>query len=249
MSQEAGQCHRKLVHSHSKLATVTLIWPLSKEVDHCHKEFVTVTAYVVPRAVLPQGMDLLLGLPFLKQFGAKPDSRNTRLEITDLSLVINLLPLQNLLTNLHLPPQRVLDLCSGISPAYHTMRDLGYDYSEYHASESDDVMRKVADYSSQGIIEHLWHDMLAMPDELPLVYDVIIATPECGPWSVASGPKPPKGFDEPTQRPQLFKKACTIINDQLRRNPALFYILENVLIHPKLLPDQANLQETYLGAA
>ena len=30
-------------------------------------EFITVTAYVVPRAVLPQGMDLLLGLPFLKQ--------------------------------------------------------------------------------------------------------------------------------------------------------------------------------------
>ena len=42
-----------------------------------------VTGYVVPDAVLPDGIDMLVGKPAIKSMGIKPDSRNMRMEFQE----------------------------------------------------------------------------------------------------------------------------------------------------------------------
>ena len=54
-----------------------------------------VTGYIVPDAVMPDGVDVLIGKPAIKGMGIKPDSRNMRVEFseakteTGIPLVVN----------------------------------------------------------------------------------------------------------------------------------------------------------------
>lgn len=96
-------------------------------------------------------------------------------------------------------------------------------------------------HHSEGAIEHLCagavHDLMKISTVLGEVYTDIIATPECAPWSRASGKIVPKGFDDP--RARLFEKAAAIIADQRKRNPQPNVIFENTEIHPGLKGDAA----------
>ena len=125
------------------------------------------------------------------------------------------MPLEKQLDIADAPPLRVLDICGGGSFSYLTLRDMGYDIGVYDAIEKDGRARAIARCHSEGAIEHLCagavHDLMKISTVLGEVYTDIIATPECAPWSRASGKIVPKGFDDP--RARLFEKAAAIIAD------------------------------------
>ena len=108
--------------------------------------------------------------------------------------------------------------------------------------------RAVAKAHSGNQVDHPEpHDLLLCSDLLPETYTDMLITTECGPWSRASGPVPPRGFNDP--RAKLFVKSCAIIQDQLSRNPLLNYVFENVDIHPALAATDGPEQERLLGSA
>ena len=135
----------------------------------------------------------------------------------------------------------MLDICGGGSFSYQTLRDMGYNIEQYHAIEIDPKARAIARCHSECNVEHLEpNDLLKIRTELEEVYTDIIATPECAPWSRASGKVVPKGFGD--ARAELFKKAAAIIKDQRKRNPQLNVLFENTEIHPGLPKDVENEQ-------
>ena len=71
----------------------------------------------------------------------------------------------------------------------------------------------------------------------------IIVTPECAPWSRASGKVVPKGFND--ERAKLFEKAAA--TDQRRRNPQPNVLFENTEIHPGLPKDASRQEELRQG--
>ena len=101
------------------------------------------TCYVVPDEVLPCGVDVLVGKPDIKDMGIRPDSKNMRMEFSELRnttgipLVVNTMPLEKQLDILDAPPMRVLDICGGGSFSYQTLRDMGYDFDVYDSIEKD----------------------------------------------------------------------------------------------------------------
>ena len=207
---------------------------------------VEVWCYIISDAAIPQGVDLLLGKPFLKQLSIKPDPTNQRLEIGSLNLIVHTMPVSRMVSTFSAAPLRFLEICGGASFSYHTLRNLGYDFEIYHSIELDPKARAVARAHSNAAVHHpLPHDLLLQPDSLTESYTDILVTTECGPWSRASGPKPPRGFLDP--RAQLFIKACAIIHDQRSRNPRLNTLFENVDIHPAIAKTEGPEQERLLG--
>ena len=163
-----------------------------------------ITGYVVPDAVMPDGIDILIGKPAIKAMGVKPDSRNMRMEFAEvltesgIPLILNTMPLEKQLDILSAPPLRVLDICGGGSFSYQTLRDMGYDIELYDGIEKDPKARAIARYHSAENVTHLEpHNLLKLNTKLADTYTDIIATPECAPWSRASGKVVPKGFEDP----------------------------------------------------
>ena len=104
----------------------------------------------------------------------------------------------------------------------------------------------VARAHSHGDVQHPHpQDLLLQPGALPVAYTDILITTECGPWSQASGPVPPGGFNDP--RAELFVKACRIVADQTARNPRVNILFENVDIHPALAKTDGPEQERLLS--
>ena len=209
-----------------------------------------VTGYVVPDAVLPDGIDMLVGKPAIESMGMKPDSRNMGMEFsevrtdTGIPLVVNTMPLEKQLDILDAPPLRVLDISGGGSFSYQTLRDMDYAIELYDAIEKDGQARDIARCHSEGHVTHLHpHDLMKLNTMLGDTYTDILATPECAPWSRASVKVVPKGFDD--ERARLFEKAAAIIDDQRGRNPQLNVIFQNTEIHPGL-PDDAERQKRLL---
>ena len=154
------------------------------------------------------------------------------------------MPLEKQLDILDAPALRVLDICGGGSFSYQTLRDMGYDIELYDAIEKDGQARAIARCHSEGGVTHLSpHNLMKLNTKLGDTYTDIIATPECAPWSRASGKVVPKGFGD--ARAELFEKAAAIIADQRARNPQLNVLFENTEIHPGL-PDDAAKQECLL---
>ena len=90
-----------------------------------------ITGYVVPDAVIPDGIDVLVGKPAIKEMGVKPDSRNMRMEFAEvltesgIPLILNTMPLEKQLDIMSAPPLRVLDICGGGSFSYQTLSRCG----------------------------------------------------------------------------------------------------------------------------
>ena len=209
-----------------------------------------VTGYVVPDAVLPNGIDILVGKPAIKSMGIKPDSRNMRMELSEVKtaagipLGVNTVPLEKQLSILDAPTLRILDIYGGGSFSYQTLRDMGYAIELYDAIEKDGQARVTARCHSDEYVTHLEpHDLMKLNKKLGDTYTDIIATLECAPWSRASGKVVPKGFND--VRANLFEKAAAIISDQRGRNPQLNVLFENTENHPGL-PDDAARQERLL---
>ena len=161
-------------------------------------------------------------------------------------LILNTMPLEKQLDILSAPPLRVLDICGGGSFSYQTLRDMGYDIDQYDGIEKDPKARAIARCHSDDNVTHLEpHDLLKLNTKLADTYTDIIATPECAPWSRASGKVVPKGFGDP--RAKLFEKAAKIIADQRRRNPQLNVLFENTEIHPGLSSDADKQEELLHG--
>ena len=130
--------------------------------------------------------------------------------------------------------------------SYKTLTNMGYEFELYHSIEYDAKACVVALAHSIGFVQHPQpQDLLAHPTKMKVTYTDILATTECGPWGRASGPVPPRGFNDP--RAKLFLKACDIINDQLSRNRHLNVLFENVDIHPALAATDGPKQEELLG--
>ena len=78
-----------------------------------------VTGYIVSDAVMPDGVDVLVGKPAIKDMGIKTDSRNMRMEFSEIKteagipLVVNTMPLEKQLDIIDAPALRVLDICGG----------------------------------------------------------------------------------------------------------------------------------------
>ena len=162
-----------------------------------------VTGYIVPDAVMPDGVDVLIGKPAIKDMGIKPDSRNMRMEFAEtkaeagIPLVVNTMPLEKQLDILDAPALRVLDICGGGGFSYQTLRDMGYDIELYDSIEKDRQARSIARCHSQKHVTHLEpNDLMKLNTKLADTYTDIIATPECAPWSRASGKIVPKSFDD-----------------------------------------------------
>ena len=85
----------------------------------CAMDTVHMTGYIVPDNALPDGVDVLVGKPIIKSMGIKPDSRNMRLELTEvrsskgIPTVINTMPLEKQLDIFDSEPLRILDICGG----------------------------------------------------------------------------------------------------------------------------------------
>ena len=178
-----------------------------------------VTGYVVPDAVVPDGIDILVGKPAIKSMGIKPDSRNMRMEFSEVKtaagipLVVNTMPLEKQLIILDAPALRILDICGGGSFSYQTLRHMGYDIELYDAIEKDGQARAIARcHSERYVTLPEPHNLMKLNTKLGDTYTDIIATPECAPWSRASGKVVPKGFND--VRAKLFEKAAAIIADQ-----------------------------------
>jgi hypothetical protein len=157
------------------------------------------TGYGVPDNVLPIGIDILIGKPAIKHMGIRPDSRNMRMEFVEvitaakIPLVLNTMPLEKQMDILRAPPMRVLDICGGGSFSYQTLRDMGYNIELYDAIEIDEKAQAIARCHSEGNVTHLQpSDLMKVNTRLSDVYTDIIATPECAPWSRASGKIVPK---------------------------------------------------------
>ena len=143
-------------------------------------------------------------------------------------------------------PLRFLEIYGGASFSYHTLRNLGFDFDIYHSIEKDKMACAIARAHSHGAVQHPQpQDLLLQPDALPIAYTAILITAECCPWSRASGPVPPGGFNDP--RAELFVKACRIIADQTARNPRVNILFENVDIHPALAKTDGPEQERLLS--
>ena len=208
---------------------------------------VSVWCYIISGAAIPTGVDMLLGKPFLRHLAVKPDPANQRLEVGgDHNMIINTMPVSKQVSIFSSQPLRFLEICGGASFSYHTLTDLGYEFELYDSIEIDPMARAVAKAHSHNRVRHPQpHDLLLCPDALPTTYTDMLVTTECGPWSRASGPVPPRGFNDP--RARLFVKSCDIIRDQLSRNPSLNYVFENVDIHPALADTDGPKQEQLLG--
>ena len=77
------------------------------------------TGYIVPDNAMPDGVDVLVGKPIIKSMGIKPDSRNMRMELTEvrslsgIPMVINTMPLEQQLDVFDSEPLRILNICGG----------------------------------------------------------------------------------------------------------------------------------------
>ena len=154
----------------------------------CAMDTVHMTGYIVPDNALPDGVDVLVGKPIIKSMGIKPDSRNMRLELTEvrsskgIPTVINTMPLEKQLDIFDSEPLRILDICGGGSFSYQTLTDMGYDIQLYDAIEKDPMARGIARWHSKNGVTHLApHDLMKLSAVLPDTYTDIIATPECAP--------------------------------------------------------------------
>ena len=98
--------------------------PLSPQVSislklRCAMDTVHMTGYIVPDNAMPDGVDVLVGKPIIKSMGSKPDSRNMRIEFTEVKsssgipMVINTMPLEKQLDVFDSEPLRILDICVG----------------------------------------------------------------------------------------------------------------------------------------
>ena len=208
---------------------------------------VHIWCYSINDAALPEKVDLLLGKPFLKKLKVRTDTANMRLEIQSLNMTVDTMPISEQIDKMSACPLRFLEICGGASLSYHTLRNLGYDFELFHSIEIDEKARDIATAHSAGAVSHMApHDLYLIPDVLMTTYTDILVTTECGPWSRASGPVPPKGFKDP--RAQLFIKACAILRDQRKRNPRVNILFENVDIHPALAKTDGPKQEELVGA-
>ena len=157
----------------------------------------------------------MVGKPLMKSL-CKPDTVNMRLEVGELNIVVHTRPLSKQLDILAAKPLRFLELCGGASFSYKTLTNMGYEFELYHSIEYDYKACAVARAHSNGFVQHPQpQDLLAHPTRMKVTYTDILATTECGPWSRASGPVPPRGFNGP--RAKLFLKACDIINSVATR--------------------------------
>ena len=90
-----------------------------------------ITGYVVSDAVMPDGIDVLVGKPAIKEMGVKPDLRNMRMEFAEvltesgIPLILNTMPIEKQLDIRSALPLRVLDICGGGSFSYQPLRDMG----------------------------------------------------------------------------------------------------------------------------
>ena len=122
----------------------------------------------------------------------------------------------------------------------------GAEIELYDSVEKDRQARAIARCHSQKRVTHLEpNDLMKLNTKLADTYTDIIATPECAPWSRASGKVVPKGFDD--ERVKLFEKTAAIIDDQRTRNPQLNVLFENTEIQPGLPKDAGRQEELLRG--
>ena len=156
---------------------------------------VHIWSYSINDAALPEKVDLLLGKPFLKKLKVRTDTANMRLEILAMNMTVDTMPITEQIDIISASPLRFLEICGGASLSYHTLRNLGYDFELFHSIEIDKKARDIAKAHSAGAVSHMApHDLYLMPGVLLTTYTDILVTTECGPWSSASGPAPPEGF-------------------------------------------------------
>ena len=86
-------------------------------------------------------------------------------------------------------PLVAVSLGDGAGTAYVALHMMGFQVDEYHAVENDEMARAVADANSGGKIRRdvLGHDVMEVTKaklaRLMKRVDLLIMTPDCGPWS------------------------------------------------------------------
>ena len=209
---------------------------------YCGEE-IRVAMRVTADAMMPRDVDLLFGTTVQETLGIEVDARNERAKVWELGLCINLEEAWVITERMRSRGLRALDLCAGSSSSYATLRDLGWNIEMWHAVESSDTARAVAEENFRGKVLHVATDVAdfsADGEEAPQ-YDVILAGPPCQPWSRAN--RKAMGFAD--DRATAFIHCCRIIHEAKLRNPRAQFMLENVEVQSTLKADE-QLQEEML---
>jgi len=177
---------------------------------------------------MPTGVDVLCGTETQQATGAKFDSMNERLELWNEGVAIVMEPAWILRARIRSPPLRVLELCAGVSGSHGVFRDMGYAIKYWHAVESDEKTRRVAEAMSRGKVQHVSHKIEDM--EIKSIYDVALAGPPCQPWSRANPEA--AGFDD--DRAEVFIRCAKLINEAREVNRDLRFMCENVVMSDRL---------------
>ena len=134
--------------------------------------------------------ELLQGKFTVSNVGIKADSRNMRMEISEIKteagtpLVVSTMPLEKQLDIIDAPALglRVLDICGGGRFSFQTLRGMGYEIKVYGSIEKDRQARAIARCHSQKRVTHLEpNDLMKLNTRLADTYTDIIGTPECAP--------------------------------------------------------------------
>ena len=140
------------------------------------------------------------------------------------------------------PPLRVLELCAGLSGSHGVIRDMGYAINFWHAVESDEKTRKVAEamIMSRGKVKHVCHNTEDM--EIESIYDVALAGPPCQPWSRAN----PEAAEFDDDRAEVFIRCAGLINKAREVNKDLRFMCENVVMPDRLKREGDAAEQEYM---
>ena len=103
------------------------------------------------------GVDVPCGTETQQATEAKFDSMNERLELWNEGIAIVMESAWIMRARIRSPPLRVQELCAGVSGSHGVFRHMGYAIKYWHAVESDEKKRRVAEAMSRGKVKHVSH--------------------------------------------------------------------------------------------
>jgi hypothetical protein len=195
---------------------------------------------VTKDSMMPAGCDILFGTRLQKEMGVVLDARQERLEMWNLGFSIVQEELWVIRSRMDSKPLIVLDLCAGSSGSYSVFRDMGWSIGDWHAVENNEAANTVVQELYGGRVKLIATDVGDFICEE--YYDVVLAGPPCQPWSRLN--ERALGFKDP--RSAAFIHCCRIINEAMKVNAEMRFMLENVPIKNELQEDEQT-QEDYLG--
>jgi hypothetical protein len=158
----------------------------------------TIQAYVVDAGVIPQNVDLLLGLDSQNQLDITIDPPAHSIFVRSQSLEIRTDTPVKFATRMSAAPLTVVATNSGASFVYCMFKNLGFRVRKWYTTEIDETASAVAAQIVPSDELHALGNTLTAKSALSqVIADVHISTPPCVSWSSLRNP-PGKGFDDPS---------------------------------------------------